>query len=497
VASPLDLAGDPSSGLLWVLTAGRVVALDATGQVVADAEPVAEPAALAVRDGRLALASRKTGKVHRFDARDPKNLKPEGTVGRGDGPGGPIVPERFWFRAKADRPGAGARVRLALGPGSELAVVEGPRAAVFGADGRPLWSSFGLPGRALAPSFSEPGRWFDEEGRVSIRRDERARGWAPEAFWDLPARGEFLGQFAGGGRSFGVLILRDGALSGGALLVVRYEGHSARPALLLARDRKSGKLFERRDSNGDGRLDRLDVTTTPAEPLPDALARAKGLDLFPRGGTSLTPGGDLLALNVEAGTLAALWSRAGVDGAGVPVYRPGQVRRFPTPEAGGRASWRLADAAVTADGGLVGLLRPAQDDKAAQQPPGLVVAFDPEGNLRWSGDPSGRGQPLRGLTALGPLAVAGVAGTGELVVFTLDGLPLGGFGPGPVPEASGLDLEAPRSVQAVRGADGRMLVLVADPRRGVHHVWRLKGEETLHRSAAPVTLTEAAAAALR
>lgn len=490
IAEPLDLAGDPEGGLLWVLSGKKIVALDAEGKLVAETEPVAEPAALAARGRRLAVASRKTGKVHRFDARDPKNVKPEGTVGRGDGPSGPIVPDRFGFQARGDRPGAGSRVRLALGPGGELAVIEGPRVGVFGADGRRLWSSFGLPGRALVPSFAEPGRWFDDEGRVSIRLDERAgsAGWAPEAFWDLPAQGEFLGQFSGGGRSFGVLILRDAGLSGGALLVLRYEGDAARPVLLLARDRKSGKLFERRDSNGNGRLDRLDATTTPADALPEGLTRAKHVDLFPRGGTLLTLAGDLLALNVEPGTLAALWPRAGEDGAGVPVYRPGQVRRFPRPETegGGRAPWRLSGAALTADGGLVGLLRA-----------GPVVAFDAEGNVRWSGDPAGRGQALRGLGAVGPLVVVGAADTGEFVVFTPDGLPLGSFGPAPVPGALELDLDGPHAIQAVRDGDGRSLVLVADPGRGVHHLWRLKGEATLHRSAAPVTLSAAAAAALR
>ena len=108
VAAPTSLTADRATGRLWVISKGsRLVALDPDGKVVADVAPVAAPAALAARDGRLAVASRATGKVHLFDARDPKALKPQGTLGTGDGPFGPYQPDRFLFQR---RPAAASRV---------------------------------------------------------------------------------------------------------------------------------------------------------------------------------------------------------------------------------------------------------------------------------------------------------------------------------------------------------------------------------------------------
>src|SRR5207249_3308048 len=132
-----------------------------------DVAPVAAPAALAARDGRLAVASRATGKVHFFDARDPKALVPLGVLGTGDGPFGPYQPDRFLFQQAAGAPGCD--VRLALGPAGELAVTDDNRLLVFDRQGKSLWTTFGLFGDACALSFADPGRLFTIDGRKSLR----------------------------------------------------------------------------------------------------------------------------------------------------------------------------------------------------------------------------------------------------------------------------------------------------------------------------------------
>ena len=179
-------------------------------------------AALAARDGRLAVASRATGKVHFFDARDPKRRsKPQGTLGTGDGPFGPYRPDRFLFPARRNANEPGCDVNLALGPEGCSAVTEDNRLLVFDRQGKSLWTTFGLSGDACVVSFADPGRVFTLDGRKSLRLDEGSGTWSPDALWYAP-RGDFLGAFADGDKTFGVFVIatvhqNHGPLLGGAL----------------------------------------------------------------------------------------------------------------------------------------------------------------------------------------------------------------------------------------------------------------------------------------
>ena len=142
------------------------------------------------RPARRRLAA--TGKVHFFDAHDPKALEPQGTLGTGDGPFGPYQPDRFLFQRRPAAGEPGCDVTLALGPDGALAVTDENRLLVFDRHGKSLWTTFGLFGDACVLSFADRSRLFTADGRKSLRLVEGSGTWSPDAYWDVP-RGAFLG----------------------------------------------------------------------------------------------------------------------------------------------------------------------------------------------------------------------------------------------------------------------------------------------------------------
>ena len=180
------------------------------------------------RGGWLAIASRQSGRVHLFDALDPKQLKLLRTVGTGDGPFGAYRPDRFHFQATDTYPGS--FVNLALGPQGELAVVEENRLLVFDAQGKPLWSTFGELGNFTSLSYSDPRDLFETSGRKSLRLDEE-KGPGARRILGRPDRGG-LPRRVRRRRSYVRGIHRDatGTARGAALVIVRFEAAMPGPS---------------------------------------------------------------------------------------------------------------------------------------------------------------------------------------------------------------------------------------------------------------------------
>lgn len=504
VAQPSSPSADASTGRLWLIGRGsRLLALDPAGKVVADVAPLEAPAALAARDGRLAVASRATGKVHLFDASDPGAPRPIATVGTGDGPYGPYRPDRFHFQRAAEEPGCD--VSLAMGPNGELAVTEDDRVLVFDREGKSLWTTFGLAGDACVVSHADRGRVFTPDGRKSLRLDEGAGTWAPDAFWEVP-RGTFLGDFVDGGKTFGAFVVATvPPQEHGALLLVRYDGQSARPMLLMAQEAKTGRYLSRKDDNRDGRLDDRDEVTVMSPPrgAPDPL---RGGPVAHRVFSTLEPGGDLVTPSLHAETWGAIWHYSGLDLQGTPTYRLQDCRELRR-RAGGLISpytrkpdpsGSLVGTVPEADGGFTGLihLRSSPGGTGLIDHAGTdLIRVDGEGLPLWD-HPLSAHKGLVGLQAVGPLLLTGVGATCEVLAFNRDGLGVGSFGPGPEVHYSGSSLDQPRSLRAYRGIDGRTYALVADNANGMPHWWRLHGDDTIATGATPITLDQPAAQAL-
>src|SRR5262249_8454083 len=151
---------------------------------------------------------------------------------------------------------AGTNVALALGSEGELAVSDHNRIIVFDPSGRRAWSTFGVGGNGMVPSFVDRKRIYDRDGRISMTVDVRAGTWAPGAYWDVPcAGGQFLGDFAAGGKTFAVYAHVAPESPYGNLVVLRQEGYRLRPVFTLLHDAASKRFIARRDANGDGKFD--------------------------------------------------------------------------------------------------------------------------------------------------------------------------------------------------------------------------------------------------
>jgi hypothetical protein len=504
VAAPTSLTADRATGRLWVISKGaRLVALDEGGKVVADVAPVEGPAALAARDGRLAVASMATGKIHFFDAHDPAALQAQGTLGTGDGPFGPYQPDRFLFQRPAGAGEALSGVTLALGPDGTLAVTDANRLLVFDRHGKSLWTTFGLFGDACVLSFADRGRLFTPDGQKSIRLVEASGTWSPDAFWDVP-RGTFLGAFADGGKTFGVFVIApvDAARQNGSLLVVRYEGQTAHPVLLLAQDPKSGQFQARTDTNHDGRVDERDINTAlPGPPgTPDPLRRGP---VAHRVYSTLQPNGDVVALDLHRETWGVIWHYGGLDAQGVPVYRLEDARELRRQPGGivspytGRPddSGVLVAAVPSADGGFTGLI----NERSWPAGTGVLnhagtdlIRLDAEGKVLWD-HPLPEHKGLEGLAGVGALFLTGVGATCEVLAFNHDGLGLGSFGFPPQVHYLGFFLDNPGALRAYRGDDGRVYALVADSASGMQHWYRLNSEGTISATANAFKLKDSAA----
>ena len=497
LAGPVAMAADESRGVLWTLDArGMLVGSSTEGRKLAEAGPIPSPMAIAARDGRVAVASKGTGKVHLFDVADLGSIKPIRTIGRGDGPHGPIVADRFAFQSSAGD--EGSHVGLAIGPKGDLAVTERNRLVVFGLDGRATWSTFGVFGNESRPSRADPRRVYDTDGRVSFLLDETRATWKPEATRRLPKDGEFLGDFAAKGGVFGVVLVPNAMAPSRDLVVFKLDGPAPRPVSALIRDPGTRRYLTLRDANRDGSIDLRDqVATTPSGDGPSAM--------FGRDSTLLADG-SVLTPGYGSSPWASILKPSEVDSEDGPGFDIRQVRDVPRPAEGLVSPYSLrpeADADVTAatptlDGGLIANVR----IKSSPGGVGLfhnagtdVVRFDSAGRPRWI-HPLERHQGIEGLATVGPVTIVGVGVTSEVLAMDVDGLGLGSFGNRASSHYEGYFLDHPGAVRAYKGHDGRAYALIADNYAGRHHWWRLERSESIIHGRFPITIAPERAAEL-
>jgi hypothetical protein len=507
VPAPSSPTADAKTKVIWVISAGqKVLAISPVGKILQDRDfSKYGPAALSANNGRLAIATRVDGKVHILELPDPRvRATSERAVGRGDGPFGPFLPDRFLFQRAESQPDGPAAV--ALGPGGELAVADHGRVLVFDAQGKPTWNTFGVFGNGTAPSFADPGRVFDTGGRRTLLLETGADGsgtWRPGTHYDMPAFGEsqFLGDFAEGSQVFGVVVARKPGQQGGELQVLRFDGDRARQVLRIARDpKRDNAYFTYRDTNGDGAIDARDGVGTA---LPGADGNPFRNDLLARFNI-LQPNGDILILDSDPDHWATLWRRSR-EADGSPAYRAGDRLRVPRPREDlispythkPDATRGLYGATLDPDGLIANInLQSSPDGTGFLNSAGTDLAgFDRKGKLRWLHRLDTDGA-LAGLASVGPVVLAGVATTCEILAVNHDGLGLGSFGQPAQVHHPGFFLDHPEAVQAYKGRDGRTYALIADNYDGRHHWYRLDAADRIKAHVVPVNLGQSAASAL-
>jgi hypothetical protein len=515
--APALPAADPKRKLLWVLSGkDQVRAFSPEGKVVAEVSAVAAPVGLAVQGDRLAVASAKTGKVHFFDCSDPKKLKPLRTVGRGDGPYGPLLPDRFHFQAgpynASPRP-----VSLALDEKGRLALRDSSgRVVVLTAKGKALYASISQFGNkpTLAPFAGDKRtRVFDHVGRFSWWVDGPAGKWAPDAYWGLPpnktAGNPLIGCFSAGGKKFGIFhhAWDDATLKRrrSGILIVRYERHVGRPVLLYTQGKDGWVVLP--DTNRDGLIDEKDGAGTPVRDTEGKPVRwhmaARWMFAEPDGG------GDFRTMTpIGTDGVGFVWKFKRLDASGVPVYEfpPAGLIRVKQPSLTSAYNFSKVEDArnqseslLTRDGRFLATFqfRHGPNGMGLSNSGAVDVArYNKDGSLRWLRPMNDFG-PLQGIKRMGKSGYLTSWGHQcEWLGLDEDGLSLGRLGFPAAAHWTGMWADHPDQYLTFADKKGGWHVLCGDYLVNGTHWLTLAHVEDYRKSSFPFTLSAGAARAL-
>ncbi len=499
LAAPRQIQSDPARGLLWLIQGfSRVTAIHPDGRLAASFDNWRVPVGLAIRDKTLAVADHETGQISIVDVSndDPPRLTARRTIGRGDGPYGPIESTRFWFQKSIfNQP---FDVPLDLDAAGNLAITDNfSRVVVLDPGDRPLIESFSQFGNSpfRAPFENDPKaptRYFDQSGTVSWLIDPAKNTWRPEAFWGHPGGGPAYGFFSAGGERFGVY--RFGWSEGGnrkrdGVLIVRFEGGLGVPVGYYTNIERVGWVVVR-DGNHDGLIDAKDterepIRTTDGKPLTRNIAQRW---------ISVEPRGDIRSMTEQR------WQFRGLDSKRRPIYdfpdRPAFAFRDKTlPSAYqpgvNNAPGQQSESTALDDGGL---LASFQWQKGAPRNMGYsnsgaidIARFRPDGRLRWL-RPMNDFSPVQGVKAQGGFLLSAYGHQVEWLGMNEDGLGLGHLGYPPDSSWFGYWVDHPNQYDLFEGNDGRLHVIAGDYMINGMHWLTLENTSPAQVSRAPIRI---------
>ncbi len=485
VAGPDSPAGDENSGLLWLISEGQVIlALDEAGHVQQRFDKVPKPVALAICNGRMAIASADTGKVHVFDCSNPAQLKPLFTIGTGEDPIGLIQPDRFEFK---DSKLGGLPCRcsnLAVGPKGEIAVLHNTRLAMFDPAGklvRDTWADFCWDMFPMTFGGDEPTRFFHSRGTMSsFSIDVKTRHWQPDANWSFPKDSNMSMFFGMGGKRYAMGPITQANVC--RWIICELDGYAGHVVSEYLFDATTAQWMIRRDADGNGAVDEKDSlvpwTDATGQPLKHLSAHSF---------TYTYPARDGSLRLVMQGEGQSPWDSD-------PSFRATILRVEPDEKGAPRLVAHREDVARMADVEITSPFDPAKTDSLKQLQAGNGTLHNADGGwvyMPWmptspamagnivngSGsdlagyDASGRLRWLRTLTEAGPiiglcemqgLNVVGSCWEAELYTMNSDGLSTGNVG---MPLAAhfrfGL-MDHPNVVQPFIGNDGQPYYLMGD-----------------------------------
>lgn len=399
VPAPSSAVADRQQKLIWLISGGeKLLALDAkTGEVKYSATPVPSPAAIAINNGRMAILSPITGKIHIFDCCDPANLKPVRTIGTGDGPFGPITPDRFWFQTPTK-----AKMNVAINSKGEVAVVDSVRVSFWDAEGKLIKQGIGFWGQHL-PYGKFAGdndvRFWSTNGDYSMKMDSKNHRWLPDTNWQLPDlnfQGRSpMGFFTTGGKNYGMYVVSLNDQVKRAYALLEFSGHVALTRALYYFHPEEKTLAVQYDADGNGVVDEKDpiqpLQNADGTPVPFYAARYDWLDAdtgdiqFPSGSgntmATVIPMKGLGENNIPFYDWVNPILKEGItaDGKQATIISPydyktlerlnGWVMQIPSLSDGGYA----ASIALKTSGGT-GLANGAGTD---------IAGFGPDGKMRW------------------------------------------------------------------------------------------------------------------
>jgi hypothetical protein len=332
-----SVTADVKANLLWVISAdGKLLALDpATGAIKATSDVVKGAKDISANNNRLAVLSPVTGKIFIFDSSDPANLRQLNTIGTGDGPYGPQMPNRFWFQSSE-----ATKTHVAINCKGEIAVVDSLRVSFWAADGKlkkqgiGFWGQHNYLGKFAGDTDV---RIWGISGDYSIKMDSQNKRWSPDTKWQMPDY-TFNGRsprnyFTTGGKNFGVyeiLVGDPGKTADGkvmvsgydktnqelAYLVVRLDEKIAVPVSIYCYDSAKKTLVEIHDDNKDGIIDAKDT----AKEIRQADGSSVNIPWDRYGGLPRA-NGDMVFTNSGPNMIGRLIKMTGLDAGGnYPVY---------------------------------------------------------------------------------------------------------------------------------------------------------------------------------
>lgn len=510
---PCQPFADRQRGLLWMLcgTPGTadcaVTAFTSTGEVKYTLKLVAHPLGIAVNGDRLAIADYDTGKVRFFDIHDPAAPVEKQALGRGDGPYGPILADRFWFQKGPYNPPH--EVIMDLDDAGRLALLDGgSRPEAFAANGASLYmgvAQFGnAPYWARFPGEEYTSRFFDSQARISWTVDAAKGTWAPEAYWgrpelNLPGGNATIGFFKSAGKVYGVMnyTMPEGNPKRSGYLFLRYDNYVGKIVAFYC-DNGAG-LVVRRDVNGDGAITAVDGDGTPVLDIAgNRLHQGEVMARFAR----FEPNGNIRSEE------SRYWIFKGVDANGFPIYE------FPAPPAcafdakalvspytfhtnNPPRPYSLSD--IAADGDLLAGMGNADSPHGT----GLsnsgcvdVARFRKDGALRWYLPLNDYG-PIQGVDQVTPGVILSCWGhQAEWIGLDDDGLSLGHLGFPANGHWAGYWLDHPDHWCLFLGNDHRLHIMAGDYFNSGCHWLTLSNYDSYRKKAYPFTVSDARAAAL-
>ena len=510
VPAPSSPAADRVHKLIWVVSRHeKLLALDPDGKVRVEFSGVSKPLALAVRGNRLAVASAVTGKVHFFDCSEPANLKPLHTLGRGDGPYGPILPDRFYFQEHPFN--SPHHVVLDLDEGGRTIVKDYfSRTVVFDAQGRAIYEIFAQFGNWPNRAWFEgdpASRFFDSPGDLSWFVDAKSGTSRPDAHWGKPPgkRSDGAGFFSDSGRQFGVFHFTDRQDHSG-ILIVRFENYVGRAVLFFTQEevtdpadstKKRRMWVAKRDTNGDSVIDEKDA---PGAPVLDTADRpvtwhlpARFLFTLPDGSLASPQG----LSNPDA--LGFVWKRRGLDAEGVPVYQFSpesliSVKERKVPSAYNWAQMEdlgnQSEATFAPNGDYLATFQfgHSTNGMGLSNSGGIDVArVNRQGDLLWLCPLNDFG-PIQGIKASEKFLLTSWGHQAEWIGLDPNGLSLGHLGFPAEADWQGYWVDHPNQYCLFKGNDGRLHVLVGDYMQNCQHWFSLENYDTYRSASFPVRI---------
>ncbi|HEY3324184.1 MAG TPA: right-handed parallel beta-helix repeat-containing protein [Planctomycetota bacterium] len=491
---PVSPSADRKRNLVWLISnQEKIVAISTDGKVAHTFAEVKMPLALAVAGDRLAVASAETGKIHIFDITAGDKLTPVKTLGRGDGPFGPWLPDRFHFQSHALNRNY-AHVAISLHENGSIALRDSSaRVVVFGPDGKCIHDGFAVwGGDPVLVRFADGKlRGFDSNGAASYVLDASGGKWHPDTYWGLPAMTSPnpRGWFSASGHNFGVFTCQNPEKKGEEwVLIASYDNPVVKPVALYKRKAGGGYLLCK-DTNGDGVIDDKDQ---PGEVVLCADGKPLNVSLTGRF-TFVQPDGTIIHSEQK---LALMWKLKSVDDKGGPNYEFNVLAAkdplVPSPYFHDQTEdLRCTSAAkMTSDGGIfsgINLRHTPNGMGLSNSGATDLARWNPDGTLRWlrtTNDYS----PIQGVEPFPGVLVSSWGHQAEYFALDDDGLELGRFGFPAAVNWSGFWVDHPQEWSAVRTDDGNIQIIIGDYMQNCHHWMTLRKLDTVRKTKVEVSI---------